>query len=172
MGIFQTLDRLKEAVDALLNAKSAATATSNTMQQNLKERNSKKVISCTICTKLFANVSSLKMHMRVHSSEKPHTCPQCKESFSRSSYLRSHLRRVHTGDTTFACSICTKIFGDSQQLQRHLIVHTGEKLHSCPHYKSFSHSYQLHLHLRVHNGPIPAPSVQSHIPNHLVCAFI
>jgi hypothetical protein len=75
MGIFQTLDRLEEAVDALIKAKSAAT--SNTMQQNLTARNSKKVISYTICTKLFANLRNLKVHMMVHTGEKPHTCPQC-----------------------------------------------------------------------------------------------
>ena len=88
MGIFQTLDRLEEAVDALLNTKSSAS--SSTLQHHLKVKNSKKLISCTICTKLFANLSSLNMHMRVHSGEKPHTCPQCTKSFSRSSYLRSH----------------------------------------------------------------------------------
>ena len=48
MGIFQTLDRLEEAVDALLNTKSSAS--SNTLQHYLKEKNPKKLINCTICT--------------------------------------------------------------------------------------------------------------------------
>ena len=52
MGIFQTLDRLEEAVDALLNIKSAAS--SSTLQQNLKAKNSKNFINCTISTKSFA----------------------------------------------------------------------------------------------------------------------
>ncbi len=47
MGIFQTLDRLEEAVDALLNTKSAAS--SSTLQQNLKAKSSKKLNHCTIC---------------------------------------------------------------------------------------------------------------------------
>jgi hypothetical protein len=54
MGIFQTLDRLEKAVDALLNIKSAAS--SSTLQQNLKAKSSKKFTNCTICTKLFAKL--------------------------------------------------------------------------------------------------------------------
>ena len=42
MGVLQTLDRLEEAVDALLKTKSAAS--SSTLQQNLKAMNTKKLI--------------------------------------------------------------------------------------------------------------------------------
>ena len=72
MGIFQTLDRLEEAVDALLKTKSSAS--SSTLQHHLKVGNSKKMINCTKCTKSFAN---LKIHMRVHTGEKPYSCPRC-----------------------------------------------------------------------------------------------
>ncbi len=65
MGIFQTLEKLEEAVDALLNAKPAAS--SKTFQQNMKAMNTNKLIHCSICTKSFAN---LKIHMRVHIGEK------------------------------------------------------------------------------------------------------
>ena len=75
MGIFQTLDRLEEAVDALLNTKSSASSSS--LQHNLKGKNSKKLINCTICTKSFAKLGNLKTHMRVQISEKPYSCHQC-----------------------------------------------------------------------------------------------
>jgi len=60
MGIFQTLDRLEEAVDALLNTESAAR--SSTLQQSLKAKNTKKLINCSICTKSFAHLGHLKTH--------------------------------------------------------------------------------------------------------------
>ena len=88
MGIFQTVDRLEEAVDALLNTKSSAS--SSTLQHHLKVQNTKKLINCTICKKSFAKLGNLKTHMRVHTGEKPYSCHQCKKSFSQSSHLRSH----------------------------------------------------------------------------------
>ena len=57
MGIFQVIDKLEEVVDALLNTKSAAS--SSTLQQNLKAKNSKKLNQCTICTKSFTKLEAV-----------------------------------------------------------------------------------------------------------------
>ena len=93
MGIFQTMDKLEEAVDALPNTVSAASP--STLEQNFKTKNSKALFICSICKKPFANSVPLKTHMRVHTGEKPHTCPQCTKLFSHLSNLRRHLKSSH-----------------------------------------------------------------------------
>ncbi len=70
MGIFQTLDRLEEAVDALLNTESAAS--SSTLQQIVTAKNTKKSINCSLCSKSFATLGHLKYHMRVHTVDIRH----------------------------------------------------------------------------------------------------
>jgi transcription elongation factor Elf1 len=67
MGIFQTLDRLEEVVDVLLNTQSSVS--SSTLQKLVKAKNTKKSINCSFCSKSF-NLGHLKYHKRVHTSEK------------------------------------------------------------------------------------------------------
>jgi hypothetical protein len=86
IGIFQILDKLEEAVDALLN-------TSSSLVHPKLEVRTKQTKShhCTQCSKSFAQKSKLKRHMRGHTWEKPFSCSQCTKSFELKKGLENHL---------------------------------------------------------------------------------
>jgi hypothetical protein len=57
IGIFQILDKLEEAVDALLNTSSSLSL------PKLEERTKQKPFGCPLCTKSFSSERDLKRHM-------------------------------------------------------------------------------------------------------------
>uniref|UniRef100_A0A8C4YTT1 C2H2-type domain-containing protein n=1 Tax=Gopherus evgoodei TaxID=1825980 RepID=A0A8C4YTT1_9SAUR len=64
--------------------------------------------------------------------EKSFACPveNCIRSFARSDELNRHLR-IHTGHKPFQCRICLRNFSRSDHLTTHIRTHTGEKPFSC-----------------------------------------
>ncbi|XP_072553092.1 early growth response protein 4 [Salminus brasiliensis] len=84
--------------------------------------------------------------------EKPFPCPveNCERRFSRSDELNRHVR-VHTGHRPFQCRVCARRFGRSDHLTTHMRTHTGEKPFSCDVCgRRFARSDERKRHARVH----------------------
>ncbi|XP_066528682.1 early growth response protein 4 [Hoplias malabaricus] len=84
--------------------------------------------------------------------EKPFPCPveNCERRFSRSDELNRHVR-VHTGHRPFQCRVCARRFGRSDHLTTHMRTHTGEKPFACDACgRRFARSDERKRHARVH----------------------
>ncbi|KAK2899476.1 early growth response protein 1-like [Channa argus] len=83
---------------------------------------------------------------------KPFPCSVqgCERRFSRSDELNRHVR-IHTGQKPFQCTICSRSFSRSDHLTTHTRTHTGEKPFSCDVCgKRFARSDERKRHGRVH----------------------
>uniref|UniRef100_A0A3Q1F865 Early growth response protein 1-like n=1 Tax=Acanthochromis polyacanthus TaxID=80966 RepID=A0A3Q1F865_9TELE len=84
--------------------------------------------------------------------ERPYACPAdgCDRRFSRSDELTRHVR-VHTGQKPFQCRICMRSFSRSDHLTTHIRTHTGEKPFACSECgRKFARSDERKRHTKIH----------------------
>ncbi|CAH1777945.1 unnamed protein product, partial [Owenia fusiformis] len=86
---------------------------------------------CDICGKYLSSSTSLKIHYRRHTGEKPFKCSICAYSSINKLLLDNHLQTHYTEGRRFPCEVCSKLFYTKENMQSHLVIHSGEKPHSC-----------------------------------------
>ncbi|XP_068596095.1 uncharacterized protein [Brachionichthys hirsutus] len=89
-------------------------------------------------------------------NRRPYTCPYCSKCFTYPSHQRRHLLR-HTGVRLHPCQFCDKSFLTPSELTVHIRTHTGERPFGCAQCgKRFARSGNLRAHQRdVHMGKRP-----------------
>ncbi|CAH0558344.1 unnamed protein product [Brassicogethes aeneus] len=75
------------------------------------------------CDKEFATHSGLKEHQDRHVRRNVHTCKICMKKFPRLFTLRKHIRVVHLGERSFACTCCPAKFKTNTGLKFHMKKH-------------------------------------------------
>uniref|UniRef100_UPI00398F418A zinc finger protein 148-like n=1 Tax=Pristiophorus japonicus TaxID=55135 RepID=UPI00398F418A len=88
-------------------------------------------------------------------SPKTHICEQCSAAFRTNYHLQRHIL-IHTGEKPYQCSQCSMRFIQKYLLQRHEKIHTGEKPFHCDECDMrFIQKYHMERHKRTHSGEKP-----------------
>ena len=116
---------------------------------------SEKTFICHICAKPFATQYLLTVHIKNnkdHNSGTRETCEICNKGFPDAHKLNRHML-IHNGDKPFVCEICSTAFNRNSNLKVHMRIHTGEKPHKCELCgKAFSDKGNYNKHMKNHKG--------------------
>lgn len=129
--------------------------TKQILQQHIKRHfDTGDKYACPKCPQRFKSWGELYYHNAVHVTDRNFICEICSKSFKAKRDLRNHRIRHETKDVKkFQCSFCQLMLKSKYTLNRHILIHSGEKKHQCSYcQRAFTQKNELNKHLRVHIG--------------------
>ena len=100
------------------------------LKNHIRTNQSRKVLPCKNCNKMFRTVQELNVHSVVHSGSKPFSCDICQEKFTQKSSLKTHYLRHKAGTVgskSYSCSQCGKLCKTFAALKSHSKSHEKEE---------------------------------------------
>lgn len=129
------------------------------LKDHIKNMHSQNPVKCPVCTRVFANMRSLKKHQLTH-DDSCSLCETCGKLFKCQKAFKTH-SKTHEKDfvrNIFKCNECEKMFSSNFNLISHnKSEHAGVKKNflcqTCG--KSFTSKNTMLQHLNVHTGKRP-----------------
>lgn len=152
------------------------------LNEHMLSHSEERAHKCSACEKMFKHKSNLKEHMKTHTDENtdcgstyeedatggkdgPYSCSELDKGFVTKSNLETRSldptrekdsQKVCTGENSYICSACDKVFQHKSTLVRHVKTHSGEKPFRCSVCeKCFTQKDSLKIHMRHHTGERP-----------------
>ncbi|EAA12990.4 AGAP011418-PA, partial [Anopheles gambiae str. PEST] len=105
------------------------------------------VFPCTMCDKTYTYKSLLNMHRAKHNLGEYFECKICSKKFRHRGGLNGHLNRKHNEESNCTCPLCPMCGKLVYDLPVHIVSHTKERKHVCPH---CSMAYGRKTYLKMH----------------------
>lgn len=93
------------------------------------------------------------------SPERKYFCPICSEILTSQHEFTLHIRshnnenEIQDNEKGFICRICSKVLSSSSSLDRHVLVHSGERPFICKYCgDTFTTNGNMHRHMRTHSN--------------------
>lgn len=87
--------------------------------------------------------------------DRKYLCPICETMLTSQHEFTLHIRshNNNSDDDGFTCRICFKVLSSSSSLDRHVLVHTGERPFTCKYCgDTFTTNGNMHRHMRTHKN--------------------
>ncbi|XP_010158554.1 PREDICTED: zinc finger protein 770 [Eurypyga helias] len=132
-----------------------------------QDRDTCGIFQCSMCWKSFTKEEKWMLHQclkadHLHGArrrKKTHACESCNKTFPSRSKLERHFL-IHTGQKPFKCSSCGKSFRQSTHLKIHQLTHTEERPFQCCFcQKGFKIQSKLMKHKQLHSRNKTFPNI-------------